>query len=755
MAERVRILVLEDDDDLRDHLGMVLEDEGYDVTAVGAGAAAVEAAGEREFDLVVTDIRMKGLSGLDALEQVLERQPDVRSLVITGYSTEADSIRAIRLGVGAYLKKPFHLEEFLAAVHRLVAHRREEQEVRKRELALRRTAQLALEALARTAGIPSLVGSARLAARLAAEVGAPAEEVQIATLVSGLQRSRPETEAWLLVEALSPAIRSIVREADELWDGTGEEEVSTQATVVVLAQVAGELDSAEGPLSEQVAALQPDRFPPELLGALDRAVAAPAVRAPRAPEGARRRRALLSLARALDGEAAFSALRAVLEDDAASREGVEALLGMAHRCSAPDQVRDLALRAEEMAALVGPVAAAETALEAGLLIGGPEGAERLDHAARCLEELFVPGAAARAALAAAVLTGGDLPEASLARLLEPEHRDELVLASPWLLTPLLERGGGTPVEGRALRRLVREAPAELDRLLETLSAPARKAAVAALAQSTGPRSHALLQRLAADADEGVKRAAASALQGAPVEEGPPVLRIHSLGAFEVYRGDERIPEGDWQSRNVRHLLAYLARARRPVPVEQLLEQFWPDHPDTGRKNLNWATSILRKCLGEADYVLRTGQSLQLNPDLPRWHDLDELERELETFDPLRARRALQLYRGPYLEDCYLDWALDIRNQLELRVLDAARRLAAGGQPLETLEYARRVLEIDPCDQDAYMLLMQANLALDRPEEAVRQYEACCRMLRTELGLEPTIEMMREHQRALIALSVPR
>lgn len=181
-------------------------------------------------------------------------------------------------------------------------------------------------------------------------------------------------------------------------------------------------------------------------------------------------------------------------------------------------------------------------------------------------------------------------------------------------------------------------------------------------------------------------------------------------------------------------------------------------------------SILRKCLratdGPDDYLLRTGASLQLNPELPHWHDLTGLHKELEALRQEEraetamghARRALQLYRGPYLEDCYLDWALDIRNQTELRVLEAARLLAGlavGAQAwLEVLEAARRILDLDPLDQDAYLMLMQANTSLGRAEEAARQYEACRKMLKNELGMEPGLDLMREHQRALIALSVP-
>ena len=97
MSRAIRILVLEDDDNLRDVLAEVLTDEGFEVKAVGRGEAAVECAAQQSFDLIIADIRMEGIGGLEALEQTQKLQPNIGSLIVSGYATEHETARAERL----------------------------------------------------------------------------------------------------------------------------------------------------------------------------------------------------------------------------------------------------------------------------------------------------------------------------------------------------------------------------------------------------------------------------------------------------------------------------------------------------------------------------------------------------------------------------------------------------------------------------------------------------------------------------------
>ncbi len=146
--DAIRILILEDDEALRQGLRLTLERRGYQVDCAGNAAEAVARAREASFDLVVTDIRMEGPNGLDALKDIKSSQPDIASMVITGYSSEADSIRAIRLQVNEYLKKPFRLPVFVESVEALVAQKRKAKQAARQQLEMLKTLHWSLETVA-------------------------------------------------------------------------------------------------------------------------------------------------------------------------------------------------------------------------------------------------------------------------------------------------------------------------------------------------------------------------------------------------------------------------------------------------------------------------------------------------------------------------------------------------------------------------------------------------------------------------------
>ena len=110
MERPVRILLLEDDEDLRESILEVLEESGYDVVAAGNGEEALEQFRGPAVELAIFDVKLPGVDGLEVLSEIKAQNPELLSIVITGYATEQDTIRALRLGVGDYLQKPFSLE---------------------------------------------------------------------------------------------------------------------------------------------------------------------------------------------------------------------------------------------------------------------------------------------------------------------------------------------------------------------------------------------------------------------------------------------------------------------------------------------------------------------------------------------------------------------------------------------------------------------------------------------------------------------
>jgi excisionase family DNA binding protein len=117
-GERPRILVVDDEQAVRDLLAKTLTMADYDVDAAPDGASAIERLRAVEYDLLITDLKMPGMDGLSVIREARRTAPDLPVIIITGYSTEASAIEAINLGVAGYLTKPFRLPRILAATAR-------------------------------------------------------------------------------------------------------------------------------------------------------------------------------------------------------------------------------------------------------------------------------------------------------------------------------------------------------------------------------------------------------------------------------------------------------------------------------------------------------------------------------------------------------------------------------------------------------------------------------------------------------------
>jgi len=106
-----RILIVEDEKHLAEALAHNLKFEGYETVVVGDGETALERLAGEDFDLVVLDIMLPGISGLDVCERLREAGNRVPVLFLTARTTDADRIEGLRHGGDDYMTKPFLLEE--------------------------------------------------------------------------------------------------------------------------------------------------------------------------------------------------------------------------------------------------------------------------------------------------------------------------------------------------------------------------------------------------------------------------------------------------------------------------------------------------------------------------------------------------------------------------------------------------------------------------------------------------------------------
>ncbi len=116
MSKKARILIVDDEEIARRNLAHILTKENYDVVAAPNGEDALRELESSQFDVVLTDLRMGKIDGLELLDRVRVRHPDTRVIMITGYATVPSAIEAIQKGASNYIAKPFQLDDVRAAV---------------------------------------------------------------------------------------------------------------------------------------------------------------------------------------------------------------------------------------------------------------------------------------------------------------------------------------------------------------------------------------------------------------------------------------------------------------------------------------------------------------------------------------------------------------------------------------------------------------------------------------------------------------
>lgn len=122
---RKNILVVDDEKPQREIYETILSDAGYDVATASSGEAAIKFVNERRFDLILTDLKMTGMSGIELLQHVNTLDPTTSVILITGHGTVDSAKEALRSGAFDFLEKPVDREPLLEAVVRALGKREE------------------------------------------------------------------------------------------------------------------------------------------------------------------------------------------------------------------------------------------------------------------------------------------------------------------------------------------------------------------------------------------------------------------------------------------------------------------------------------------------------------------------------------------------------------------------------------------------------------------------------------------------------
>ncbi|HRP07621.1 MAG TPA: sigma-54 dependent transcriptional regulator [Gemmatimonadales bacterium] len=118
-----RILVVDDERSIREILVQVLGYEGYQVEAAGSGGEALHIYRQQPFDLVILDVKMQGIDGLDTLAQLRQLDPEARVVMISGHGTISTAVQAVKDGAFDFLEKPLDSDRLLVTVQRAMEHR--------------------------------------------------------------------------------------------------------------------------------------------------------------------------------------------------------------------------------------------------------------------------------------------------------------------------------------------------------------------------------------------------------------------------------------------------------------------------------------------------------------------------------------------------------------------------------------------------------------------------------------------------------
>ena len=129
-----KILIVDDDADLRITLSEILKEAGYYVDNASSGSEAIEKAATEAFDIVLLDVMMPEMNGIDVLKELRKIRPKTRVIMITAFATVKSAVDAIKRGASDYISKPFNIDELLAIIGQVLEEARFEEGIKKSDV---------------------------------------------------------------------------------------------------------------------------------------------------------------------------------------------------------------------------------------------------------------------------------------------------------------------------------------------------------------------------------------------------------------------------------------------------------------------------------------------------------------------------------------------------------------------------------------------------------------------------------------------
>jgi len=126
MGEAARILVIDDDENIRKVLETILEDEGYIVETAETAKKGIEKSEKAFYNLALIDVRLPDMEGIELLSKLRNTKPKMRKIIVTGYPTLQNAVAAVNKGADAYVMKPFEVDKILQTIREQLKKQEEE-----------------------------------------------------------------------------------------------------------------------------------------------------------------------------------------------------------------------------------------------------------------------------------------------------------------------------------------------------------------------------------------------------------------------------------------------------------------------------------------------------------------------------------------------------------------------------------------------------------------------------------------------------
>ncbi len=224
--------------------------------------------------------------------------------------------------------------------------------------------------------------------------------------------------------------------------------------------------------------------------------------------------------------------------------------------------------------------------------------------------------------------------------------------------------------------------------------------------------------------------------------------VHSLGNFEVWRGDNRIRSNEWQREKARKLFQLLLIHKDEwLHRDQIIDRLWPDlSQEAANRDFKVALNALNKALEpnrpkgtNPFFIVRNENLYHINPQASVWWDVELFEILGEKSDLNSLEEAVLMYRGEFLTDnLYDDWVNNKRDQLKKTIISVIEKLSdllfEEGDFDQIIRVNEDLLKIDITWEPAYRNLMVAYAGNENQSQVEIVYQRMKKILSEELGI---------------------